>query len=174
VSLLQFAEIAVHEAIMDLDEQKGPGPDGITSSILKKLVTVVQVPLTFLFNLSLSSGVFSAIWKESFIVSIFKTGEKRNISCYRRISILSTIPKLFEKMVCNELTPMLSARISHTQHGFMKGRSTVTNLMEFTNFWTGHTQRVMMEDFLSEFLHCHFRELQGFKSILSNVFKHNF
>jgi hypothetical protein len=117
VSLLQFAENAVHEAIMDLDEQKSPGPNGITPSILKKLVSVVQLPLTFLYNVFLFSGVFSAIWKESFIVPIFKTGEKSNISCYRGISILSTIPKLFD-----------------TQHGFMKCRSTVTNLMEFSNF----------------------------------------
>jgi Reverse transcriptase (RNA-dependent DNA polymerase) len=210
VSLIQFAETAVLEAILDLDEQKGPGPDGITPSILKKLVSVVKVPLTFLFNLSLSSGVFPAIWKESFIVPIFKNGEKRDISCYRGISILSTIPKMFEKMVCDKLTPIISARISKTQHGFLKGRSTVTNLIEFSNFvidemengrqvdgvytdfskafdcvnhallcydlnrdlegammgWsesylTDRTQRVKLDDYLSENVHCHSGVPQG-------------
>jgi hypothetical protein len=34
---------------------------------------------------------------------------------------LSAVPKLFEKMVCN------------MQHGFVKGRSTVSNLVQFTN-----------------------------------------
>jgi hypothetical protein len=74
------------------------------------------VNLTILFNLSLS-----------FIVSIFKIGEKRDISCYCGISIM--IPKLFEKMVCHKLTPVIRPRISDTQHGFRKGRSTVTNLI---------------------------------------------
>jgi hypothetical protein len=106
VSLILFAENAVFEAIMDFDEQKGSEPEGITPSILKKLVSVVQAPLAFLFNLSLSSGVFSVVWKESFIFigPIFKNGDKRDISCYRGISILSKIPKMFEKMVCDKLT----------------------------------------------------------------------
>jgi Reverse transcriptase (RNA-dependent DNA polymerase) len=90
-------------------------------------------PLTFLFNLSLSSGVFPAIWQESFIVPIFKNGEKRDISCYRGISIFSTIPKMFEKMVGKKLTPIISARISDRQHDYIKGCSIVTNLVEFSN-----------------------------------------
>jgi hypothetical protein len=140
VSLIQFTETAVHEAILELDEQKGPGPDGISPSILKKLVSVLRVPLTFLFNLSLSSGVFPVVWKESFIVPIFKNGDKRDISCYRGISILSAIPKLLEKMVCDKLTPIINTRISDKQHGFMKGRSTVTNLVEFSNFVIGEIE----------------------------------
>jgi Reverse transcriptase (RNA-dependent DNA polymerase) len=37
-------------------------------------------------------------------------------------------------MVCDKLTPIISARISDRQHGYMKGRSTVTNLTEFSKF----------------------------------------
>jgi hypothetical protein len=83
MSLIQFEETVVQEAMLDLVVQKGPGLDGISPFILNKLVSVMLVPLTFLFNLSLSSDVFSAIWKEFFIFSIFKNGEKRDISCYR-------------------------------------------------------------------------------------------
>jgi hypothetical protein len=49
----------------------------------------LSVPLKFVFNLSLSAGVFPAIWKELFV------------------SILSDIPNLFEKMVCNRITPVV-------------------------------------------------------------------
>jgi Reverse transcriptase (RNA-dependent DNA polymerase) len=140
VALIQFTEAEVVEAIMDLDEQKGPGPDGISPSILKKLISVVKAPLTFLFNLSLASGTFPCAWKESFIVPIFKNGEKRDISCYRGISILSVIPKFFEKMVCHKLTPVIRPRISDAQHGFLKGRSTVTNLVEFSNSVIGELE----------------------------------
>jgi hypothetical protein len=70
VSLVQFMQTAVEEAILGLAEQKGLGPDGISPSILRKLDSVVKVPLTLLFNLSLSTG----------ISLIFKSGEKRDIN----------------------------------------------------------------------------------------------
>jgi hypothetical protein len=47
-------------------------------------------------------------------------------------SVISpTTPIIFEKMVCDKLTPIISPRISDTQHGFLKGCSTVTILIEF-------------------------------------------
>jgi hypothetical protein len=73
---------------LGLDDNKGPGLDGITPAILKRFASVVKVPLTFVFNLSLSVGVFPAIWKESFVVSLFKSGDKHDVSCYCGISIL--------------------------------------------------------------------------------------
>jgi hypothetical protein len=56
-----------------------------------------------------------------------------DVSCYRGISILSAIPKLFEKMVCDKITPVVRPVISDAQHGFVRGRSTVSNLVRFTN-----------------------------------------
>jgi hypothetical protein len=120
-------------AFLGLDVNKGPGLDGITPAILKRLVSVVKAPLTFVFNLSLSAGIFPAIWKEYFVVPLFKCGDKRDVSCYRRISILSAIPKLFEKMVCNRITPVVRPNISVARHGFLKSRSTVSNLVRFRN-----------------------------------------
>jgi hypothetical protein len=46
---------------------------------------------------------------------------------------LSAIPKLFEKMVCDRITPVVRPVISDAQHGFVKGRSTVSSLVQFTN-----------------------------------------
>jgi hypothetical protein len=79
-------------------------------------VLVVKKPLAVLFNLSLLSGVFPCVWKESYVVPLFKSGDKRNISNYRGISILSVIPKLFE---------IIRPSISDEQHGFVGGRTTV-------------------------------------------------
>jgi hypothetical protein len=91
MSAFEVSEDEVECAFLGLDVNKGPGPDGITPVILKRLASVVKVPLTFVFNLSLSAGVFPAIWKESFVVPLFMSGDKRDVSCYRGISILSAI-----------------------------------------------------------------------------------
>jgi hypothetical protein len=53
-------------------------------------VLVVKKPLSALFNLSVLS-----------VVPLFESGDKRNISNYRRISILSAI---FEKLVGDVIT----------------------------------------------------------------------
>jgi hypothetical protein len=43
-------------------------------------------------------------------------------------------------MVCDKLIPVIRPRISDAQHGFLKGRSTVTNLVEFSNSVIGEME----------------------------------
>jgi hypothetical protein len=86
-------------------------------------VLVVKTPLVILFNLSLLSGIFPCVGKESYVVLLFNSGDKRNISNYRRISFLSAIPKLFEKLVYDVITPIIRSSISDEQHGVVCGRS---------------------------------------------------
>jgi hypothetical protein len=64
-------------------------------------------------------------------VPLFKSGDKRNVSCFWGISILSAIPQIFEKMMCDKVTTVVRPVISDAQHGFVKGRSTVSNLVQF-------------------------------------------
>jgi hypothetical protein len=58
------------------------------------------------------------------VVFLFKSGDKRNISNYRGISILSAIYKPFEKLVCEVITPIIRPLILYEQHGFVCGPST--------------------------------------------------
>jgi hypothetical protein len=81
----------------------------------------------------LSTCIFPAAWRKSYVVSIFKSGENWDIFCYNGISILSVIA-VCEKMICDEITPIIRPQISVMQHDFMEGRFTVTNLVEFFNF----------------------------------------
>jgi hypothetical protein len=120
----------VEQGILALDSQKGLGPDGISALYLKKILLVVKKPFAVLFNLSLLSEVFECVLKASYVVPFFK----RSISNYRGIYILSAIPKLFEKLICDVVTPIIRPSISDEQHGSVGGRSTVTSLVEFSNF----------------------------------------
>lgn len=111
----------------------GRGADDIPSIILKNLANVLSYPLSLIFNKSLRSGIFPATWKISIIIPIFKSGKRSDIKNYRGISILSSIPKLFEMIVCDYLSFNLKSLISSQQHGFVKQRSTSTNLLTFTS-----------------------------------------
>jgi hypothetical protein len=57
VSLIQFEKETVQRGILALDTQKSPGPGGISSLILKKIMLVLKKPLAVLFNVSLLSEV---------------------------------------------------------------------------------------------------------------------
>jgi hypothetical protein len=81
MSLIQFEEIVVQEAMLDLDVRKGPGPDGISPFVLNKLVSVMY--RCRFCSICLYLLVFSLQFGKSFIVSIFKNGKKCDISCYR-------------------------------------------------------------------------------------------
>ena len=53
---------------------------------------------------------------------------------YRPISLLSVISKVFEQLVHKKLYCHVVKSIADEQHGFVKRRSTITNLAEYTHF----------------------------------------
>jgi len=87
-----------------------------------------------LFILLLEFSQFPHIWKETFVMPFHKKGSKLNASYYRGISKLSAIPKLFENVITSHLQHLCRSIISPCQRGFMKRRSTTTNLLELTSF----------------------------------------
>ena len=125
---------AVSRGLDHLDIGKGMGPDGVPPILLRQCSETLSYPLTSLFNKSLQSGHFPASWKTSYITPIPKAGDRSIIQHYRPICSLSTTPKLLEKLVVEQLAPQFSSFICQEQHGFLRGRSTTSNLMVFQDF----------------------------------------
>lgn len=121
-------------AAKKIKNSTGMGPDGIPSLVLKKCINTLAKPLSTVFNMSLTTGVFPDCWKESFVFPVFKKGCKQNVSNYRGIAALSAVSKLFEVIVLDNLIWNYAGYISPNQHGFMAKRSTTTNLTMFTSF----------------------------------------
>jgi len=76
------------------------------------------------------------------ITPVYKTGTSSDCCNYRPISVTCVISKLFERVVANKVRDHLISNNMHhpAQHGFMKGRSTCTNLLESVNDWTLYLQ----------------------------------
>jgi hypothetical protein len=69
------------------------------------------------------------------VTPIFSSGRHNNISSYyRSIAILSAIAKLFKLLVYRVMYEDLRGRLADCQHGFVKGRSTVSNFLEYSSF----------------------------------------
>lgn len=124
----------LHYELLHVDPKKSAGPDEIPPSFLKEYASSLAEPLHYLFSKSISSGIFPVCWKTSWIKPIFKSGNKSDMKNYRGIASLNSIPKLFEKMVTEAISPVVLPFLNASQHGFMAGRSTTTNLVTFTDY----------------------------------------
>jgi hypothetical protein len=92
---------------------------------------------SFIFNTSLTHGIFPDDLKTARISPIHKSGDKNIRSNYRPISVLSIIAKLFEKLVCAQLNSFLTENniMSSCQSGFRKNYSTASALLANTDSW---------------------------------------
>lgn len=121
-------------AINSLDQNKTNSPDHLPNIFYKKTMNNLLTPLQLLFNSSLHQRVFPTQWKLSLITPIHKSGDKANILNYRPISIISTVSKIFEKIMYSHIHELINSQIAPQQHGFRNGKSTITNLAEYVNY----------------------------------------
>lgn len=120
--------------LASINVKKSAGPDGIHPMILKRCAHSLIAPLTHIFNESLAMGFFPQKWKRSAVSPIFKKGSRSNVENYRCIAKLPTIAKFFEHLVNTQLLQLVQNKITNKQHGFMKHRSTASNLSEFVHY----------------------------------------
>jgi len=87
---------------------------------------------SFIFQLSWKSGEVWVIWTLAY-VPYSKNSKKEDPGNHRPASLTSVPDKIMEKIILGVTEKHLkdSAVIGHTQHGFMRGRSCLTNLISF-------------------------------------------
>ena len=134
---LSDLSVSIGEVLDEIDNlsiYKGPGVDGIPPIFIKNCKFILSRPLWLIFNRSLIDGHFPSAWKVSNITPVHKAGAKSDISNYRPISMLNIMSKLLEAIVTRKISSLVRNALSDEQHGFLSGRSTVTNLAVFCNF----------------------------------------
>lgn len=109
------------------------GPDELPNLFIKKCATSLLKPISQLLSKSPNNCETPLIWKSSYVHPIFKSGSRGSVTNYRGVAVQCTIPKLLDSIIANHINQHLSQILTHHQHGFMPGKSTVTNLAEFTH-----------------------------------------
>ena len=87
-------------AIVNSLKISSPGWDDISSKVIKK--SFIKL-LTYLYNLSINTGIFQHELKIAKVIPIYKAKEKKLFSNYRPISILPTFSKILERLMYNRL-----------------------------------------------------------------------
>ena len=135
-----------------------PGPDGLRPCFLKQFSTSLAIPLAIIFKQSLVEGVVPEDWRCANVTPIYKKGGKSQVGNYRPVSLTSVLCKVMESMIKDALMNhlMTNCLLNASQHGFMKRKSCLTNLVDYLDKLTkliddGHNVDVLYLDFSKAF-----------------------
>lgn len=119
----------VYDAIKKLKPTMTMGPDLIPSVIVRDCAAVFSPILTYIFKLILKTCKFPSLWKLSKVYPVHKKGSMNSASNFRPITIIPNFAKVFEIYIHGIIYRHVLPALSEHQHGFIKGRSTVSNLV---------------------------------------------
>ena len=126
----------IENAIYKLKNKGSNGHDGINNKIIKLSQPVISVRICSLFKQCVKSGYFPQGLKVAKVIPLFKGGLKDSLENYRPISLLSSLSKIFERIIFNRMYNFANKQkiLYEKQFGFQKKKSCVDALIEFTEF----------------------------------------
>jgi len=126
-------EEALNDLVCHLDAYKSMRPDGIHPRVLLELADELAKSLYIIYQQSWLTGEVPDDWRITSVTPIYKKGQKRDPRNYRPVSLTLVPGKVLERFIPSALTGQAKDNqgIRPSQHGFMKGRSCLINLISF-------------------------------------------
>lgn len=132
--LLSVSELK--SLICSIKKRKSCGLDEIGNDMLKHLPHSVLSYLTSIFNACLMLQYFPESWKTAKVIPIPKPGMTPNSpGNFRPISLLSSLGKLFEKVLCRKIVSVVESNqiLPEEQFGFRRSHSTIHQVKRICN-----------------------------------------
>lgn len=135
-ALLDTDEDEITRIICGLKDDCAVGWDNISNKTLKLFKHILVPPLTHIFRMCFSEGIFPRCLKKAIVIPIFKSGNKDLVNNYRPISLLPSISKILEKIINSRLVNYLEKNefLSSAQFGFRAKLSTADAVHSLTDY----------------------------------------
>ena len=123
----------VLEILSQLKTDKSPGIDSLHPKFLYEVRYEVSDVLSKIFNKSIMTGVVPRDWRDALVTPLFKKGNRSDPGNYRPVSLTCILGKVLEKIFKAKVMEHLTRYkiLKDSQHGFLKGRSCLTNILDF-------------------------------------------
>ena len=122
-----FTSFEVKEQIKKLKSNKSCGPDGIPPGIYKLLNNEWILLLTSLFNIIFSNAIYPLQWSNAKLFMLFKRGNRNDPNNYRGISVINSVSKIFDMIICNRLDRWFKP--DREQAGAQSGRGCIEQIV---------------------------------------------
>ena len=127
---LDFSTEEIGKSINQLKTNKSAGPDYLINEFFIHGKQVLVPVLRNLFNMLFERGYFPEEWSEGYIIPLHKKGSIHDVENYRGITLLSTLGKLFTRVLNNRLSEWAESYyvLIEAQAGFRAHMGTVDNI----------------------------------------------
>ena len=116
----------------NIESSKAAGVDKLSGKFLKDSANILAKPISAIYNLSISQGVFPNACKIAKLKPIFKKEKKTDPSNYRSISLLPSVSKIIERVIHDQTNAFLSNEdiLYNYQSGF-RGNHSINLCLSF-------------------------------------------
>ena len=114
--------------------KKSSGHDGISNEILKCCSPVIEPILAEIFNEMIEFSIYLDWMKLAKITALYKKGDRNLPENYRPISLISSLSKVFEKLLLKRMMSFCSKHkiLTSAQFGFRPKMSCVQAIIRVT------------------------------------------
>ena len=119
-----------------MKNKKSSGHDGISNEILKCCSPVIENYLTNCFNNCIEKQFFPNSLKIAKVIPLYKKGNANDPGNYRPINLLSSLSKVFEKLLYKRMVSFFNKKGLFTtkQYGFRSRKSCAQAITKITDY----------------------------------------
>jgi len=125
MQIVPITEGEIRSVISSLKSKNSSGYDEISTKILKLFGNHISKPLAFIFNKSITIGVFPEQLKYAVVIYLHKKGDISNMAIYRPISVIS----VFEKAMYCRLNQHLQSTVYRLMNHMDSGKVSQLNIL---------------------------------------------
>ena len=123
----------ISSILANIDTTKTRGPNGLPPVFHQRCDKQMSNILNKLFKNIKRIRKMPTSWKTAAVTPIHKKNDPKDVENYRPISLLNIDSKIFEKCMYSPLYEHFKDHLSINQHGFVKKRSVMSNMLQFLN-----------------------------------------
>ena len=130
--------VKVYNLIKCIKPKPSRDIDDFSMQLLSLVAEGICAPLSSIYNLSLTTGVYPDRFKISKTIIIHKSGSLSTMDCYRGVSLIPALSKPLERYIYDSIYDFLDNQsyFSDRQFGFRRKFSTFHNVLDLYNLVT--------------------------------------